>query len=592
MFLLLLVSFLAGVLTVASPCIFPILPVILSGSALSSSWKKVSIIVGSLGISIFLFTLLLKVSSIFISVPLGFWNGFSALILFGFGLVMLFPSLWDTLSYKLKFYRSEELLQEAQKKEGFWGDVLLGMSLGPVFSSCSPTYALILATIFPQSLGMGIGLLLVYVCGFSLTLFLIGLGGRLVAKRLRFLADPQGWFRKTLGVLLVVVGLLLISGYEKQFEVWLAERGFSGIAGVEQQFIQQMPTISEVKDVQQTSSGTTLKETKKTSSFPFSMTPYRAPELRGLSTWFNSKPLTISELKGKVVLVDFWTFSCINCLRTLPYMRELQSRYGDKGLVIIGVHTPEFAFEKVPENVENALKEKDLKYPVAMDNDYVTWNAFANHYWPAKYLIDAEGMVRYTHFGEGNYAETENAIRALLEERGAAITPMDTAASGEIPDSGIASPEMYFGFEREEYFGGKGSYPFLQGVHSFVFPESLSENTFSFEGDWKVEGERVVLQSGTGKLRIRYRAHKANVVMGGTGATGSIKGYVRLDGRYVGEGTMGRDVRMDLPKPVSLLYVGEEKLYELTNVSGNTEWRTVEIEFVEPGVALYAATFG
>ena len=233
----------------------------------------------------------------------------------------------------------------------------------------------------------------------------------------------------------------------------------------------------------------------------------KAPEFTGISNWLNSQPLTMASLKGKVVLVDFWTYSCINCIRTLPYVTKWYDTYKDQGFVVIGVHTPEFDFEKQIANVQDAINRFGIKYPVAQDNTYSTWNAYSNQYWPAEYLIDQNGNIVYTHFGEGEYDHTENAIRELIG-----------MSANVVPDngvdlSGIASPEMYFGTARLQYLTPQQS-PSAQ--MNYTFPATLALNNFALQGNWKFSSEDTQLVSGSGSIKLKFHATKVHMVASST----------------------------------------------------------------------------
>jgi thiol-disulfide isomerase/thioredoxin len=251
-----------------------------------------------------------------------------------------------------------------------------------------------------------------------------------------------------------------------------------------------------------------------------------APEFTGIAHWINSDPLTIAQLKGKVVLIDFWTYSCINCIRTLPYVTKWYDTYKDQGLVIIGVHTPEFPFEKETKNVETAVKRFNISYPVAQDNSFGTWNAYGNQYWPAEYLIDQNGNIVYTHFGEGNYEKTENAIRQLLgRDTSAAATPEQAMVAQE--NASVKSPEMYFGIDRLQYLT-KDQSPSSSPMH-YVFPNSLKLNTFALDGDWRYDGEKVSLTNGTGKIRLHFSSGKLFMVAASSGSPAVLK--IIVDGK-------------------------------------------------------------
>ena len=407
--LLLLTSFLAGVLTVFAPCVLILLPVIV-GSSLASDTdqkmdrKKPYIISISLGFSVLLFTLILKASTVLIGVDPQVWKSVSGGIVIILGLSLLFPLLWAKFSAVLGFENSSNnLMRRASKRSGMLGYILTGAALGPVFSACSPIYALILATVLPANLALGLVYMTLYTTGLSLTLLIIALAGRRVTKRLNWIATPNGWFRRSLAIMLILVGIAVVTGFDKKVQTWALEKIPFNSTKIEEKLIPKKEAVSVKKIV--------IKKAE------FNITiPYQAPEIRGIKSWINSNPLTIAELKDKVVLIDFWTYSCINCIRTQPYLNKWYDSYKKDGFEILGVHAPEFAFEKVEKNVQREVKKAKILYPVALDNGFATWNAYGNQYWPARYLIDKEGKVRYTHFGEGDYDGTEAALQELLKE--------------------------------------------------------------------------------------------------------------------------------------------------------------------------------
>ena len=296
------------------------------------------------------------------------------------------------------------------------------------------------------------------------------------------------------------------------------------------------------------------------------------PEFSGIAAWLNSTPLTPADLKGKVVLVDFWTYSCINCIRTLPYTTSWYGKYKDKGFVVIGVHTPEFAFEKVQSNVEAAMKQFGIAYPVALDNDYGTWNNYSNEYWPAEYLFDAQGRLRHYQFGEGKYDETEKAIQDLLKEAGEqAQMPTEPVV---VPDfQKIASPETYLGYKRQEYLGSPE--PVMRdAAGTYSAPATPVLNQFYFVGKWQVGDERAMpLESGA-KIVYKYPANKVNLVMGPlAGKSGKVR--VMIDGKTAGE-----------------IVVDTDRLYQLYDDGGQYGEHVLELIFEDTNLAGYAFTFG
>ncbi len=313
------------------------------------------------------------------------------------------------------------------------------------------------------------------------------------------------------------------------------------------------------------------------------------PEFSGITSWLNSDTLTTADLKGKVVLIDFWTYSCINCLRTLPYVTSWYGKYEDTDFVVIGVHTPEFAFEKEEKNVRAAIKRLGIGYPVALDNAYGTWNAYGNQYWPAHYLFDGQGRLRHYHFGEGAYDETEAAIQALLKEAGhPADMPMTEGTSQDLTK--IGSPETYLGYERSS--GLASPEPVKEDASaSYSFPKKLDLNTFAFSGAWTVEAERAVPSKGA-KLEYRYSSSNANLVLSNLHDDGpALRIEVTLDGKPVPENSRGADLNVDEDEKTYLL-VKDQRLYEITNTGNVYGEHFLELRFDEPGTAAYAFTFG
>lgn len=313
------------------------------------------------------------------------------------------------------------------------------------------------------------------------------------------------------------------------------------------------------------------------------------PGLTGVTAWLNTEPLTSDDLRGKVVLIDFWTYSCVNCLRTLPHVRAWHENYAARGLVIIGVHTPEFDFEKDERNVREALERFDISYPVALDNDFAVWKAFRNHYWPAHYFADRAGRLRYHHFGEGGYDHSEAVIRALLAEDGSAVPE---PVSPSIPASPvefdrIGTPETYLGFDRMEYLGSP------QGVRAgvtkkFTSAKNPALNVFYLEGGWRIEGGYAESVGPDAAIIYRIKAAQVNLVMDGGGSPHRVT--VEMDGRPLDEGTRGEDVTGEAGR--SFIKVSTGRLYNLVDSPGDYRERLLRLTFNDPGVKTYAFTFG
>jgi len=313
-----------------------------------------------------------------------------------------------------------------------------------------------------------------------------------------------------------------------------------------------------------------------------------APSLAGAVEWLNSPPLTIEGLRGKVVLIDFWTYSCINCLRAIPYVRAWAEKYRDQGLVVIGVHAPEFAFEKNIDNVRQADKDLKIDYPVAMDNDYAIWRAFDNKYWPAHYFIDAEGRIRHHHFGEGEYDESEKIIQQLLAEAGkggvsndlVSVSAQGAEAAADTDD--VKSPETYVGYMRAENFASPGG-AIDDKRHVYAAAPSLRLNQWALAGDWTVEGERAVLNQPNGRIAYRFRARDLHLVLGPSADGTPVRFRVTIDGN-----APGADHGADIDDQGNGAIAGQ-RLYQLVRQSKTVADREFEIEFLDPGAQAFAS---
>ncbi|OGI79096.1 hypothetical protein A3F19_03345 [Candidatus Nomurabacteria bacterium RIFCSPHIGHO2_12_FULL_37_29] len=524
--LLLFISFIAGVLTILAPCILPLLPVIVGHSITDPTLnrKRLFVVVLSLGISIILFTLLLKASSLLIDIPEDFWKWISGSIIFLFGLTMLFPNIWENFSFANTLsLKSNKVLTTGYQKNSIWGDVIIGASLGPIFSACSPTYFVILATVLPVSFFLGIVYLFTYVLGLSLALIIIALIGERIMTKVGKVSDPNGWFKKIFGVIFIMVAIAIISGYDKKLQISLLDAGFLDVTKIEQKLLdknekKEIDESAEIADKANLKKDTFMGIEEKRGKF------IMAPDISTPDGFINTNnlPITISEFKGKkVVLLDIWTYSCINCQRTIPYLNEWHKKYEDEGLVIIGLHTPEFSFEKIQKNVEKAVKDFGIEYPVVLDNDFSTWNAYENRYWPRKYLIDIDGYIVYDHAGEGQYRETEVAIQKALGERvdrlnmNMAVSSNISKPSGVISvDSGkVKSGEVYFGSARNEYLeNGRAG---ISGEQVFSLPQEISFNKLYLDGIWDLTSEYAE-NKNISSIIFNYEARNVYMTAGST----------------------------------------------------------------------------
>lgn len=609
---LFLISLLAGVLTVLAPCILPLLPVIVGGSITDgpANKKKALVITLSLGISVVLFTFLLKISTVFINVSPTFWQFVSGVIIIVLGFATLFPKLWDMIPFMGKLNRSSNaVMSSGYQKQSFWGDVLVGASLGPVFTTCSPTYFIVLATVLPVSFTAGLIDILAYAFGLSVSLFCIALIGQRLVGKLNNASNPHGWFKKALGVLFLIVGVAIITGFDKKIQVYLLDGRVFDVTRIEQKLLQNnapsttlLPENSQQDvDIQSSereggTSGAAVLTEKKQEFLTQNQKQKQfilAPDLSTIDGYVNTdgKAITIADYKGKkVVLLDIWTYSCINCQRTIPYINGWYTKYEDEGLVIIGLHTPEFAFEKVQKNVENAVEKFKIKYPVVLDNDYSTWRAYGNQFWPRKYLIDIDGYIVYDHIGEGSYDETELAIQKALKELNDRLGEKVSVSGGVIkPEnitiadpSKIGSRESYFGSARNEFLGNGKS--MTSGIQTLILPNTINPNTLYLDGTWNFSSEFAEAKSES-NIVIKYKAKDVYLV------ASSIAGSdfeVFKDGILVTRETgAGSDVDPTTGKGT----IKEDRLYKIIE-DNDYGIHTLRIHIKNGGLQAFAFTFG
>lgn len=460
----LVISFLAGMLTVLAPCILPLLPVVVGAGAAGRNKSTPLVVVSSLGVSIIVFTFLLKASTTFITVPQAFWAGLSGSILILFGLTLVFPKLWNVMPGVSRVSTaSNKLLGSGALKKSVWGDIMVGAALGPVFSTCSPTYFVILATVLPASFLLGTTYLFAYVFGLSSILLLISILGQRFANTLAAASVAHGTLKRVLGVLFIILGLTITLGFEKKIELAILNGGYFDVTKIEQLLLQKNAEKTRIDEPTKDMGASSLKgattseeslspirqETPLAGALiptvphktivepapvvvpPKKSTPSAATLIMPTSEADSYKEIvspagyvntdgnafTIGEYVGKkVILVNFLTYNCINCQRTLPYINTWYKKYKDEGFVVIGIHTPEFAFEREMDNVKKALAGLGVEFPVVLDNSYSTWNAYGNQFWPHEYLIDLTGKIVYDHAGEGAYDVTETKIKELLRK--------------------------------------------------------------------------------------------------------------------------------------------------------------------------------
>jgi thiol-disulfide isomerase/thioredoxin len=401
------------------------------------------------------------------------------------------------------------------------------------------------------------------------------------------------WIKRGLGVAVIIAVVAVASGLDTGF---LTRVSLSGTASLEQSLIDRIRPPSPSKSAANGSSAVRTDGPAVTmNGNPAAQEANLGveggfPSLAGAEAWLNSPPLTPEALRGKVVLIDFWTYSCINCLRAIPYVRAWAEKYKDHGLVVIGVHTPEFAFERKVDNVRAAVSELKITYPVAIDNDYKIWRAFDNEYWPAHYFIDAQGRIRYHHFGEGEYDESERVIQRLLAEAGdttystALVAVKATGAEAAPDDADVKSPETYLGYNRADNFVSPGGLVADESHEYATAPLML--NQWSLAGDWKVSAENAALDKPGGRISYRFHARDLHLVLGPPPDGKSVRFRVTIDGAAPGT-DHGNDVDAEGEGKVD-----GQRLYQLIRQQEPIKDRTFEIEFLDPSVQAYAFTFG
>ena len=577
--LVFILAYLGGVLTILSPCILPVLPFVFARSDRPFVRSGLPLLAG-MALTFALVATLAAVGGGWAvrANEIGRWAALALLAVFG--LALIFPALSERMTRPLVAWGSR-LTDRAGSGGGIGSSLLLGVATGLLWAPCAgPILGIIFTTAALQGASAGTSLLLLaYAAGAATSLAIALLAGGRIFQRMKRSLGAGERIKQVLGVFVLVgVGAIAL-GLDTRV---LAQLSSAQTSTIESALARKLGVESGADTTQ-----------VKTGPGGILILPIEGqlPPLDGIGPWINSQPLTREQLKGKVVLIDFWTYSCINCLRSIPYVRAWHQRYARDGLVIIGVHAPEFAFERKLDNVAKAVRDLGIRYPVALDNRFKLWRAFDNHYWPAHYFIDAQGRVRYHHFGEGNYARSEQVIRQLLAEAGrppsgpAASVGVTQAAEIGAEFSQLKSRETYIGYRRAERFVSPGGM-LKDSAKDYSLPAQLKLNDWGLAGRWVIGQQSARLESGSGRIAYRFHARDLHLVLGPAAGGKPVRFRVLIDGKPPGADA-GGDIRPDGSGVVT-----GERLYQLVRQRGPVRERSFTIEFLDPGVSAFAFTFG
>ena len=576
MLLLTLFAFVAGAATAVTPCVLPVLPALLSAGALGGRRRPLGIVLGL----VITFTIaVVALASLVRGVGVA-GSGVRVLaevVLAGFGLALLFPSVAARLEAPLA---GLSRFGPRSRGEGFWSGMVVGGALGFAYTPCAGP---ILAAVISVSATQGtsarlVTIALAYAAGSALVLMVLALGGRWLADRVRAAGSGLA-LQRAMGVVMIATAVAMATQADVRFQNTLAQHLPAGLVNPTNSLERSHAVESRLASLRGKplfDSNSAQAATRRPGRLPVLGT---APAFREPGRWFNTRPLTMASLRGRVVLIDFWTYTCINCIRTLPYLKAWDARYRKAGLTIVGVHTPEFPFEREAGNVQGAIRADGIRYPVVQDNNYGTWNAYGNNFWPAAYLVDAQGRVRYTHFGEGDYGKDEQAIRTLLAERGSHPGGGLSKVKALHPPA-LATPETYVGLRRAQGF----IVPPVPGIKDYGDPPDgpLRLNSFALSGQWA----ETIDHGEAGRnaaIDLQFQAQRVYVVLSPPrGKSGHVQ--VLLDGRPIAPDRAGDDVNG------GLVTVDRQRLYNVAALprpgQGHLSLR------LGPGVSAYSFTFG
>ena len=574
------VAFISGLFTILAPCIWPLLPIVLADVTQSNSKRRPLGITAGVAISFAFFTLAISALESSIGFSPNVLRKMAVVVLLVIGISMVVPALSRRMEASISSISGKFGGIGKNQRSDFSGGFVTGLALGVVWTPCSgPILASVATLAATNKVSLQVVVVtLFYVAGVSIPLFGFAVGGQKLLAKSRRLSKHTGRIQIASGVIMIITAVGIYTNYDKTIEAKL---------------LNAIPSYSNALTKIESGSGVTkaLSKLKGSKSVPTTVSGNQsglfnanetAPEIRGIEKWLNtSGPQTLASLKGKVVLVDFWTYSCINCLRTLPHVEAWYNKYHSLGFEVIGVSTPEFAFEKDPGNVARAIKQYGIPYPVALDNNYKTWNAYNNQYWPAEYLIDATGKIRRTEFGEGNYPESEQAIRTLLTSAGHTIT----VAPSDLPDTTPTTqltPETYFGSNRAQFGFPTPNYP--NGTFTIPEQKSVPLDQFALGGKWTIQPDFIESHKGA-TITEHFDTSKVFLILNPKlGATNTVA--VTYNGKPLVGSLAGSDVVNGIIK------VDSDRLYNIFNSGATNSDGTLKFTFLDDGIQAFTFTFG
>jgi cytochrome c biogenesis protein CcdA/thiol-disulfide isomerase/thioredoxin len=597
MLLLMLFAVIAGAGTAITPCVLPVVPALLASSATGGRRRPIGIVIG-LGATFTIAIVLLAQLVKGVGLASGAARMLAIVVLIGFGIALLIPDLSARVEAPLSRLGR---FGPKSRGTGFWSGLGVGAALGFVCAPCAGPILAAVTSVSAQS-GANARVVLValsYSVGLCAVLLVYAFAGRAVIDRIRRVGRGNT-INRALGVVLLATGVLMVFNVDVRFEEDLAKdtslpailvdptRSLENSTAVQKRLASLRPTSRYVTAQKKASSRPVLTAAEREAAIPGVNTPSlpdlgTAPEFADTEDWFNTpgnRPLTLAQLRGHVVLIDFWTYTCINCLRTLPFLKGLYAQYHRYGLDIVGVETPEFTFEQEAGNVRQAIGSDGITYPVVQDNKYGTWDAWQNQYWPAEYLIDAKGQVRHYQFGEGDYKQDEAAVRALLADSGATSLPPPMTATAITASAGLGTPETYLDTQRQQgfvtkLFPGIREYPGATG--------GLNLNQFALKGPWDASSESITAVGAGASLSGAVQAAKVYLVLTSAGNRPR-QGRVLLDGEPIPGAHAGADVKN------GIVTVTGQRLYSLVAFPTAQDFTfTVQLP---PGVSAYDFTFG